>query len=174
MAFPDRLRRAHEVATMMTRQLRDLVHRHRPGDDGIAIATQLARLLGVMRVHLADEETFFYSALIATRDPVAEPLARRFRAETGALAWELEEFMRLWSSSAVIALDFAAFQVALDRLLSALELRIAHENATLYEVAFEVALDRLLGALEVRIARENATLYKVADALIAEPRRKTA
>ena len=39
MAFTDRLRQQHDLATIMTDHLRDLVACHRPGDSTIAIGT---------------------------------------------------------------------------------------------------------------------------------------
>ena len=147
MAFTDHLRQQHDMATVSARHLRDLVRRHRPGDDTLAIATDLARLLGVLRVHLAEEDEYLYPALIATNDGIAAELAERYRAEMGSLAWDVEEFMLHWSSSAVIALNFASFKSD---------------------------LDRLLGALEARIKRENLSLYPVADALIPDWRGKAA
>ncbi len=147
MAFTDRLRQQHDLATIMTDHLRDLVRRHRPGDNAIEIATQLARLLSVLRIHLAEEDELLYPALIATNDGIAVALAERYRVEMGSLAWDVEEFMRHWSSSAVIAQRFEAF---------------------------ESDLDRMLGALVARIDRENFSLYPIADALIPDPRLKAA
>ncbi len=115
--------------------MRHLVSHHRPGDDAIVIATELARLLGVLRVHLAEEDEFLYPALIATNDGIAAELAERYRVEMGSLAWDVEDFMRHWSSSAVIAQSFEAFQSDLDRILGALAARIKRENVSLYPVA---------------------------------------
>jgi len=135
MAFSDPLRLQHDEATIAARRLRELVHGHRPGDPTIAIATQLARLFSVLRIHFAEEEQGLYRALTAARDRAAAALAKRYHREMGSLAWEWEEFMQRWSSSAVIALNFAEFEFSLDRLLVALEARISCENATLYPVA---------------------------------------
>jgi hypothetical protein len=142
MAYSDRFRHQHELATMTARNLRALVANHRPGGDTLAIAVQLARLFSVLRSHLAEEERYVYRALTATGDRDAAALARRFHREVGSLAWDWEEFMRRWSSSAVIAHDFAAFEYALHRLLAALDTRIECENATLYPVADALFPDR--------------------------------
>ena len=135
MAFTDRLREQHDLATSTASRLRDLVFCHRPGDSAIAIATQLALLLNVLRVHLAEEDEYLYPVLIAIDDRSAAALAKQYQTEMGALAWKAEDFMRRWSSSAVIALDFAEFKIALDQFLGALEARIECENSTLYPVA---------------------------------------
>lgn len=142
MAFTDRLRQQHDLATIMTDHLRDLVRRHRPGDNAIAITTQLARLLSMLRSHLAEEDEYLYPVLIAAEDRTAAALAERYQAEMGSLAWEAEEFMQRWSSSPVIALNFAGFRIALDQLLGALATRIECENATLYAVADALIPDR--------------------------------
>ena len=135
MAFSDRFRRQHDAATLSARNLRALVERHRPGGDTIPIAVQLARLFSALRSHLAEEERCLYRALTATSNRDAAALARRFHQDMGSLAWDWEEFMQRWASSTVIALDFAGFEYALDRLLAALDHRIECENATLYPVA---------------------------------------
>ena len=147
MSCTDRLRHQQNVATIMTCHLRNLVRRHRPGDNAIAIATQLARLLRVLRVHLAEEDEYLYPALIAIGDRNTAALAERYQAEMGSLAVNTEVFMQRWSSSAVIALNFAAFETALDLLLGALMARMECENAALYPVA-----DGLLPDLRVKAA----------------------
>ncbi len=146
MAFTDRLRQQHDLVTIMTDHLRDLVRRHRPGDSAIAIATQLARLLRARRIHLAEEDEYLYPALIAIKDRRAVALAERYQAEMGSLAWDLEDFMQHWSSSAVIALDFASFEIALDVLLTMLFARIERENDQLYPLADSIADDPLSNA----------------------------
>ena len=135
MAFSDPFRQQHDQATLAARRLRELVHDHRPGHATIAIATQLARLFSVLRYHFAEEERCLYRALTATRNRNAAALARRFHQDMGSLAWDWEEFMQRWSSSTMIALDFAGFEYALGRLLAALDQRIECENGTLYPVA---------------------------------------
>ncbi len=135
MAFSDRFREQHDQAIFAARQLRCLVNDHRPGGDTIAIATQLARLFSALRTHLSEEERCLYRALTAAKDREAAALAKRYHREMGSLAWDWEEFMQRWSSSAVIALNFTSFAYLLDRLLSALEARIECENTTLYPIA---------------------------------------
>jgi hypothetical protein len=147
MAFSDRFRQQHEEAGRAAGQLRAMVERHRAGDDTVPIAVQLARLFSALRTHFAEEERCLYRALTATRNRDAAALARRFHQQMGSLAWDWEEFMQRWSSSTVIALDFAGFDYALGRLLAALDHRIERENATLYPVA-----DALFPDLEGRAA----------------------
>jgi len=135
MPFSDPFRHQHELAAAAARQLRCLVDGHRPGGETVAIATQLARLFSGLRNHLAEEEQCLYRALTAASNRDAAALARRYHQEMGSLAWDWEEFMQRWSSSAMIALNFTAFEYALDRLLGALDARIECENATLYPLA---------------------------------------
>ena len=142
MAFSDRFRLQHESATIMVGKLRTLVDGHRPGDDTVAIAVQLARLFSALRCHLAEEERYLYRPLTATRNRDAAALAGRYHREMGSLAWDWEEFMQRWSSSTMIALDFAGFDYALGRLLAAVDRRIACENATLYPLADALFPDR--------------------------------
>ena len=142
MAFTDRLRQQHDQAATAAQQLRCLVGDHRPGGDALAITIQLARLFSGLRAHLAEEERCLYPALTATNDCSAAELAEQDHQEAGSLAWDWEEFMRRWSSSALIASSFASFEASLDRLLGALEARIACEEATLFPVADALFPDR--------------------------------
>jgi hemerythrin-like domain-containing protein len=135
MAFSDRFRLQHDQATIMVRQLRTLVRQHQDGDDTARIAVQLARLFSALRSHLAEEEQCLYRRLTATYDREAAALAQRYHREMGSLAWDWEEFMQRWSSSAVIALHFATFEFTLDRLLAALDARIECEDTMLYPIA---------------------------------------
>jgi len=135
MPFSDRFHRQHEQATATIGELRHLVRGHQPGTDAVAIAVQLARLFSALRVHFAEEDACLVRALIETGDGAAAALAARHQEDSGSLAWDWEEYMQRWSSSAVIALNFAAFAAALERLLGALEERIRQEEATLYPVA---------------------------------------
>ena len=135
MTFSDRFRLQHDEVSAAARQLRCLVDCYRPGDGTIPIATQLARLFSVLRNHFAEEEQCLYRPLTATQDRDAAALAQRFHRQMGSLAWDWEEYMQRWASSAVIALNFATFEFTLGRLLAALEARIECENTILYPVA---------------------------------------
>ncbi|MEQ7873524.1 hemerythrin domain-containing protein [Sphingomonas sp. ASV193] len=111
------------------------VEEYRSPDDAPAVALDLARLIGLVRVHLAQEDRLLYGAMIGSGSAHAAATARRFAAEMGGLAERIEAFAMRWSSSALIALDLAAFRAELDSLLAALDERIARENEQLYPLA---------------------------------------
>lgn len=135
MARTDTLRRQHDRAMEIAQHLRTMTRHYRRRDDAVSIATELARLLGLLRIHLAQEDQSLYPAMMASSDPQAATLARDYQREMGDLALVLEGFMQRWCSSTVIALKIDEFRTDLDRLLTALALRIERENQFLYPLA---------------------------------------
>jgi len=131
----DNLRRQHDDATAMAMRLRELADLYSGDDDAFPIALQLARFHALLRLHLVEEDHHLYPWLMALDDPGASALAKTYQRKMGSLAWDVETFMRHWSSSAMIAVDFASFKRALATILSALGDRIARENAILYPLA---------------------------------------
>lgn len=129
------LRHEHDLAMAIADNLRAMAERYRCRDDALPIATELARLLHVLRLHLAEEDLRLYPSMIASGDWQAAKVARRFQAEMGGLAEIIEGFMQRWCSSSIIALDIDVFRRDLDRLSGALVRRIDRENQFLYPLA---------------------------------------
>src|SRR6478672_8257769 len=92
------MRRQHDALTEILLRLVNMVDRYRGGPDAYPIAVQLARLVSLLRSHLASEDEWLYPAMVAAHEPGAAALAFGFRAEMGGLASKLEEFERRWSS----------------------------------------------------------------------------
>jgi hypothetical protein len=133
------LRQQHDAALAMADRLIDLIDEYREEDDALPIAVQFSKLVGLLRVHFAQEDVLLYPALVASGDGEVARLALSYAAEMGALAHEIEGFVRRWSSSAVIAGDFPTFAAAARELVLALAVRIERENRFLYPTADELA-----------------------------------
>ena len=142
LATTDSLRRQHHAASLLGTRLRDLVDHYRGGGDAYRVSLQLARLHGLLRLHLIAEDAALYPALLGSGDARTVALAREMQAETGLLAEGLERFMTRWSSSALIGSDFPAFRAELGELLDQLVARIGREDNELYPLADALAVEK--------------------------------
>lgn len=103
------LRNQHDAAMRIADSLIDLVDDYQCETDALLIALQFNKLIGLIRVHVAQEDDQLYPELIAADDPKVAKLALSYVSEMGGLATQLEVFARRWSSSALIATDFVDF-----------------------------------------------------------------
>jgi hypothetical protein len=135
------LKNQHDAAMAMADRLIDLIDDYRHDGDALPIAIQFSKLVGLFRVHFAQEDVQLYPELVALGDRDVARLALTYAAEMGGLANELERFVRRWPSSAVIASNFAEFADAARDMVLALAVRIERENRFLYPLieAAEVA-----------------------------------
>ena len=134
------LRCQHKDAVAMIDRLICQISHYTPRDDAFPIALQLAKLTQLMRVHFAQEDYTLYPALVASSDPEVAEAASAFHRESGELWSQFEAFVRHWSTSSAISIDFDQFRI--DGLA-------------------------IFGAIEDRCKRENELLFPLADALAA-------
>ncbi|MGI8931512.1 MAG: hemerythrin domain-containing protein [Sphingomicrobium sp.] len=135
MTATDALRRQHDAALVMSGRLVDLIDAYSGDRDAYEIEMQLNKLLGLLRIHLAQEDVQLYPKLSASDDQEVARLARSYADEMGGLATELEIFVQHWSCSASIAGRFEEFREDAHTLLLALAVRIERENRYLYPLA---------------------------------------
>lgn len=128
----------HDAAMAIAQRLLFLIDSHRGSEDAFAIALQLAKLFGLLRMHLAHEDTELYPSLATSANPEVAELARAYMMEMGSLAESFEQFALRWSSSAVIATSFEQFRTGAFDLIAALEVRI-ERKVYLYPMAALVA-----------------------------------
>ena len=140
MTSTDNLRRQHDAALAMSDRLFDLMNSYVGGRDAYAITVQLNKLVGLLRIHLAQEDVQLYPQLAASDDPAVARLARRYSDEMGGLANDLEIFAQHWSCSASIANRFDEFREDAHALLLTLAVRIERENRYLYPLAETAAI----------------------------------
>ena len=129
------LRQQHDAALSMADRLIDLADNYKPRTQATPILLQLNRLLGILRVHLAQEDVELYPRLIESRDPEVARTAEAYFAEMGGLATDLEYFARHWSCSVSIAGNIDEFRQDMHQLMLALAVRIERENRYLYPLA---------------------------------------
>lgn len=135
MSRTSALRRQHDAASALASRLQDEIERHRADRDTHGISVMLAKLLGLLSIHLAQEDRSLYPAMMASGDERAAAVARRFAEEMGGLAGRLKTFAAHWSSPAAIASNYDDFRQEAGTVLAALGERIERENECLYPLA---------------------------------------
>jgi hemerythrin-like domain-containing protein len=133
------LKNQHDAAMAMADRLIDMIDEYRHDGDALPIAIQFSKLVGLFRVHFAQEDVQLYPELVALGDREVARMTLTYAAEMGGLANELERFVRRWPSSAVIAGSFNEFADAARGMVLALAVRIERENRFLYPLAEAVA-----------------------------------
>ena len=135
-----KLQAQHDALGGMMLRLVNLVEGFQGSEQAMPITVQLAKLAHLLRLHLATEDEWFYPAMMASGEPLAELLAASYRAEVDGIAEEVEDFLRRWSSSAVIEIDFIRFRAGLLALLGKIEERIGRENHEIFPLARQIGV----------------------------------
>src|SRR3989337_4600313 len=104
------LRSQHKDAIAMIDRLFNQLTHYNGASDAYGIALQLAKLTQLMRVHFAQEDYTLYPKLMASPDGDVAETARAFQSESGALWSQFEAFVRHWSTSTAIPLNFGQFR----------------------------------------------------------------
>lgn len=138
------LRRQHDAASKLASQLLVDIGNYRQKEDAYVISLTLAKLFGLLRIHLAQEDQCLYPALVASDDERIASVANRFVAEMGGLSKILESFGERWSCRKAISENFEAFCSETATVLDALNNRILRENEELYPLADSV-LSKVVG-----------------------------
>ena len=129
------LRCQHDAATRLVARIMFRIEHFEDGDDAYPIGLDLAKLHGLLRIHLTQEDVVLYPAMIGSGDTKLAMIASRFAIEMGDLADQFERFVRRWGSSAVIGARFDHFRSEALAIFAALETRIDRENDELYPLA---------------------------------------
>ena len=135
-----KLQAQHDALGRMMLRLINLVEGFQGSGQAMPITMELAKLAHLLRLHLATEDEWFYPAMIASGEPLAELLAASYRAEVGGIAGEVEDFLQRWNSSAVIEIGFVRFRAGLLALLGKIEERIGREDQELYPLALQIGI----------------------------------
>ncbi len=102
-------------------RLRKLIERHSTASDALPLAVQLTRLVGAWRRVLVARERLVYRPRLASLDGSEALMAGTCREQMKAVAERVELHAQRWSSSAVIASDFAFFRDQSTALMVAIE-----------------------------------------------------
>jgi len=132
------LQAQHEEISRLLLETFNTVRGHRLRHDPAPLALAVGRLVKLLREHLAVEDVWLYPAMMATGDKAIAALAKRMHSAMGSLADEVEEFYRLWQSSAAMHDDFERFRADALALLRKVDHRIASEDEELLPVALKL------------------------------------
>ena len=135
-----KLQAQHDALGGMMLRLVNLVEGFQGSEQAMPITVQRAKLAHLLRLHLATEDEWFYPAMMASGEPLAELLAASYRAEVDGIAEEVEDFLRRWSSLAVIEIGLVTFRAGLLALLGKIEERIGREDNELYPLARQIGI----------------------------------
>lgn len=127
------LRRQHDAAMALITDIRTRLAEAKP--DAYVIGLSLAKLTGLLRIHLAQEDRTLYPEMIASGNSAASAAARSFQEEMGGLSQRFAEYAARWTTSRVIESALPEFRKETLTVLAALEMRIQRENEQLYPLA---------------------------------------
>ena len=92
----------------------------------------LARLKGVLGVHLKLEDDVLYPAMLAHESAEVREKAAKYQREMGTLAAAFTQFYQKWASNSAIEANPSGFQREWAGILKALQKRIEAEESDLY------------------------------------------
>lgn len=108
----------------------------------VEITMMLARLTGIMRIHLALEDEILYPALRKSSNPRTAEIGERAWREMGGLADVFLDFVERWKRADVVLAEQARFRSESGTVFGALVQRIETEHREVYPLATQIAASR--------------------------------
>ena len=102
-----------------------------------AIAKSLARLAGLISIHLAAEDKFLYPSLSQSPDDTIRQMAVRFEQDMGGLAATFTAYKEAFMTPSKIKADIPKFRQETQRVIGALLERLQREDKELYPLVAE-------------------------------------
>lgn len=129
------LQSQHEacLAIVQDIQARSVQIADRPA--AVEITLMMARLTGILRIHLALEDEILYPALRNASDAEVARTAERYWQEMGGLADAFFDFVDRWKRADVLLADADRFRAESAHVFAALAERIEREHAEIYPMA---------------------------------------
>lgn len=138
------LRRQHDAAMAAVAEMDLQLDRLRDDTDRMtayAFTMALAKLAGVLRIHLAQEDKVLYPQLMASPVPAVAETAQRFVAEMGQIGAVFTDYATRWRTIEAVLADTGRLREETKALFAALSDRIHRENTILYPLADNEAAD---------------------------------
>ncbi|MCR5758048.1 MAG: hemerythrin domain-containing protein, partial [Selenomonas sp.] len=101
------------------------------------VTKALARLAGLISIHLAAEDKFLYPNLEKSDNETVRDLSRSFNAEMGGLAKTFMDYKEEFMTPTKIKANLAKFRQDTDRVIGALQERMQREDNDLYPLVQE-------------------------------------
>lgn len=132
MARTDNLRKQHAEIIHLAREINGLLSDALDEQGAAAIRPLLAKLAGLVSLHLAIEDRSLYPPLAAHPDGAVRTLSKRYSDEMGGIAAAFNDYTAKWQTTARMRADPAAFSAASKAVFNALSKRIHYEHKELY------------------------------------------
>lgn len=126
----DKLRDQHVEILGAVSQMRKLV-RSGIAENADTISRLVISISGIIKLHLAREDSHLYPALAAGGQQLAA-LGSRYQHEMGGIAGAYMDFSRKWNTAREIHADPEGFRAEANIVFKALHQRIQQENIELY------------------------------------------
>jgi hypothetical protein len=127
----DKFKRQHLAILDGIARLRDTTQRG-IFDNAEQIASQIVRISGVIKLHLAIEDTVLYPEVAAGADAKLARLAERYQHEMEGIAGEYFAFATRWNLAARVRADPEGFRADANRVLRVLFERMRREDTEFY------------------------------------------
>lgn len=146
MLMFETLRRQQRQALSQIADITQAIEREVGCDDAFTLTLSLARLVGVLRIHIAQEGRNLYPMLIEHHDAHVVRCATSARDQMEWALGHYEALVRRWSRPADLSGQYAQFQREALPILRALTVRIEAKSRDLYPLLGQARRDRRIAA----------------------------
>lgn len=108
----------------------------------VEITMMMARLTGILRIHLALEDEILYPALRKSSNPRTAEIGERYWREMGGLADIFLDFVERWKRADALLAEQAKFRSESATVFKALADRIEKEHREIYPLASQLGATR--------------------------------
>lgn len=126
------LLRQHNEIFDLVKQIRTYDSKEKVNENAATIAKSLAKLSGIIKMHLLSEDQFLYPVLSKHENSKVRNTAMLFDTEMGKLAKVFEEYKMKYVIASKIIQNTAGFLLDTKAIFTALEKRIKKEDLELY------------------------------------------
>jgi hemerythrin-like domain-containing protein len=135
MGQTDTFRRQHQEILGLVKELQPRLEATMLRRDAAPVTAGLQRLAGMLKAHLALEDTTLYPRLISHSDPAVAAMAQRYKQEMGGLQTAFVNYVERWPTAASIQQEPDLFVSQTQQVVAALLTRIEREDGELYPMA---------------------------------------
>ncbi|NLT95990.1 MAG: hemerythrin domain-containing protein [Clostridia bacterium] len=127
-----RFRKQHEEITQLAENLSSFLKPERLRTEAKTARLILAKLAGVLNIHLAAEDNVLYPNLLNSDDEQIKVMAQKYIAEMSALKNSFNEYLKKWPSPLSLQNNPEQFIEETKQIFEILGQRIQRENDELY------------------------------------------
>lgn len=129
------LQNQHEACLAIVQDIRSRAAHIADRAAAVEITLMLARLTGILRIHLALEDEILYPALRKSNDIRTAEIGERYWREMGGLADVFLDFVDRWKRADVLLAEQTRFRSEAAGVFKALAERIEREHREVYPMA---------------------------------------